>query len=82
MLQLSDLLARLPERHRLALQWFVANHEKEVPWPAPLENATKLASKAKGIYKPEWSEYALSIRQSLNSPYPDREPVIRPDGTW
>jgi hypothetical protein len=82
MVQLSDLLARLPERHRLALQWFVANHETEVPWPAPLENATKLASKAKGIYKPEWSEYALSIRQSLNSPYPDREPVIRPDGTW
>lgn len=82
MVQLSDLVAGVPERHRLALQWFVANRETEVPWPAPLENGAKLASKAKGIYKPEWSEYALSIRQSLNSPYPDKEPVVRPDGTW
>jgi putative restriction endonuclease len=82
MVELSDILARVPERHQSALRWFVNNREKVVPWPTPLENGTKLASKAKGIYKPEWSEYALSIRQSLNSPYPDREPVIRTDGTW
>jgi putative restriction endonuclease len=82
MVELSDLFGRIPERHRLALTWFVDNRGREVPWPAPLENGTKLASKAKGIYKPEWSEYALSIRQALNSPYPDREPLARSDGTW
>lgn len=80
--QLSDLLSRLPDRHRLALEWFVSNAEKETPWPRPLKDGTKLASKAKGIYKPQWSQYSLSIRQSLNSRYPDREPTIRPDGTW
>jgi len=41
-----------------------------------------LASKAKGIYKPSWSRYALSVRQTLDGPYPDREPIIRQDGTW
>jgi putative restriction endonuclease len=40
------------------------------------------ASKAKGIYKPQWTDYALSVRQNLNGPYPDREPIWRPDGTW
>jgi putative restriction endonuclease len=82
MVQLSRLLALVPERHRAALEWFVDNRDREVPWPTTLENGVRLASKAKGIYKPAWSEYALSIRQSLNSPYPDREPVTRRDGTW
>jgi hypothetical protein len=51
----------------------------------PIETAdgsTLLATKAKGIYKPAWSPYALSVRQTLGGPYPDREPIHRPDGTW
>jgi hypothetical protein len=43
---------------------------------------TLLATKAKGIYKPQWSPYALSVRQSLGGPYADREPVLRADGSW
>jgi hypothetical protein len=82
MQKLSDLLSRLPDRHRRALDWFVSHAGKEVPWPEPLEDGTKLATKAKGIYKPEWTQYALSIRQSLTTRYPDKEPVVRPDGTW
>jgi hypothetical protein len=39
-------------------------------------------TKAKGIYKPIWSKYALSVRHSLGSPYPDLEPVLHDDGTW
>jgi putative restriction endonuclease len=54
----------------------------ERAWPEPLEDGTLLASKAKGIYKPGWTRYALSVRQSIGSPYLDREPVTRPDGTW
>ena len=36
----------------------------------------------KGIYKPHGSPYALWIRQTLRGVYPDREPVVEPDGSW
>jgi hypothetical protein len=35
-----------------------------------------------GIYKPAWSRYALSVRESLERPYPDEKPIVMPDGTW
>ena len=41
-----------------------------------------MATKAKGIYKPGWTPYALSVRQTLDGTYADRDPVRRPDGTW
>lgn len=80
--QLFDLVGRLPERHRAALHWFAEHSGNDVRWPNSLSDGTKLASKAKGIYKPEWTKYALSIRQSLLSPYPDQDPMVRSDGTW
>lgn len=85
MSQLSHLLGKLEERHRRALLWFVEHAGTVQRWPQPLllpEGGTFLATKAKGIYKPAWSQYALSVRQVLDSPYPDREPVYREDGTW
>ncbi len=72
----------LPERHRAALRWFAQHSGTEQPWHNPLPDGTLLASKAKGIYKPRWSEYAISVRQSLGGPYLDRDPITRPDGTW
>lgn len=75
-------IARLPERHRLALRWFGAQMGVEHRWPDPLPNGTLLVTKAKGIYKPSWTKYALSIRQSLRSPYPDPEPEMHADGAW
>src|SRR2546422_3216236 len=82
MLNFEELTRSLPDRHRSALSWFLDQTGTDQPWPKPLPDGTLLASKAKGIYKPEWSRYALSVRQSLKSSYPDREPVLRPDGTW
>lgn len=79
---LSNLLRHLPERHVDALRWFEENAGREVPWPQPLGDGTLLVTKAKGIYKPEWSQYALSVRQSLDSPYPDRDVEQNHDGTW
>jgi len=79
---LSDKVSSLPGRHRKALNWFVINRGTEQPWPSPLVDGTLLASKAKGIYKPAWTKYALSIRQSMDGPYLDMEPVYRDDGTW
>src|SRR4051794_15454460 len=83
--QLAELLAKLPEQHRAALLWFSERAGTDEPWPKHIsssEGETLLASKAKGIYKPNWSNYALSVRQSLGGPYQDRPPVLRADGTW
>jgi putative restriction endonuclease len=83
--ELDMILARLPARHRACLDWFRERTGQEIPWPEPLvhaEGKTFLATQAKGIYKPEWSTFALSVRQTLEGPYADREPVHRDDGTW
>lgn len=82
---LHNLLSRLPEQHQLALQWFADRAGTDEPWPKPISGPSGeilLASKAKGIYKPSWTRYALSVRQSIGGPYPDREPLTRPDGSW
>jgi putative restriction endonuclease len=79
---LEELLVRLPDRHRDALRWFAEHAGTDMAWPVPLPGGTFLATKAKGIYKPNWTKYALSIRQTLNSPYHDTAPSPRPDGTW
>lgn len=80
-----ELVALLPIRHEMALSWFFERVGQECFWPGSIstpDGQTYLATRAKGIYKPEWSQYALSIRESLDSPYPDREPIVRNDGTW
>ena len=82
MLDIKKTLSRLTERHQEALRWFVAYKDQERSWPGSLPDGTLLASKAKGIYKPGWSNYALSVRQSLGGPYLDRDPTLRSDGTW
>lgn len=82
MLILDELIAALPETHRRALQWFAAHANTEQPWTSSLDDELFLVTKAKGIYKPAWSEYALSVRQVLNGPYPDQDPIVRADGTW
>jgi putative restriction endonuclease len=79
---LSDYLTTLPARHREALAWFESHAGEEVPWPRPLPDGTFLATRAKGIYKPSWSSYALSVRQSLEGPYPDRAVEWKADGAW
>jgi putative restriction endonuclease len=42
----------------------------------------RLAARAKGIYKPRYTDYALSVRQTLDSPYADKEVIRRSDGSW
>src|SRR5688572_8415087 len=78
----STILQTLSARHQAALTWFADHRGRQERWPSPLNDGTLLVSKAKGIYKPEWMDYALSIRQSLDGPYPDRDPIYRSDGTW
>src|SRR5882762_8558367 len=80
--RLIELLPDLPERHLAALRWFVGHAGEESSWPKPLPDGTLLAARAKGIYKPAWSKYALSVRRSLDGPYPDRAIEERADGSW
>lgn len=78
----NEIIMELPEMHRTALTWFFRNKGTEQTWPKPLSDGTLLASKAQGIYKPKWTKYCLSIRQSLRSRYADKELQVRSDGTW
>ena len=82
MLSIEGSLSRLTEHHQAALRWFARRAGQEGTWPRPLSDGTLLATRAKGIYKPAWTEYALSVRQSLDGPYLDRDPVVRSNGTW
>lgn len=75
-------LDRLPERHNKALQWFKDQAGITQKWPQPLSDGTLLVCLPKGIYKPKWTKYALSVRQTLDSKYPDNEPVFQSDGSW
>lgn len=72
---LEEIIGCLPRRRQVALQWFVDRAGEEHLWPKRIildrsGGLTHLASKAKGIYKPKWSEYTLSVGQVLGGPYP------------
>lgn len=82
-MRVGSLMLSVPIRHANALRWFADRCDTEQAWPAPLDHAgTLLASKAKGIYKPRWSDYALSVRHSILAPYEDGRPTIEPNGHW
>ena len=76
--QFDKLIARLPEKHRSALKWFAERAGSEQLWPETLLDGTLLASKAKGIYKPnmtllvspdlERTEYSLLASKHLRFP--------------
>lgn len=59
-------------RHEAALSWFSRHAQLELPWSAlQTEGGDRVVTSAKGIYKPAWSEYALSISQRIGSTYDD-----------
>ncbi len=82
---IDQVLGQLQSRHKEALNWFVQCAGTESDWPEELDIAgeqTLVVTKAKGIYKPSWTTYSLSVRQTLGGSYPDEEPIHRSDGTW
>ena len=85
MSDLSDALDKIHGEHRQALDWFVSNTGKVISWSAikaQTDNGFRLVNQAKGIYKPHYTDYALSVRQTLDGPYADKEVERRPDGSW
>lgn len=75
-------ISKLPAQHQHALRWFHDRSGQSIGWPEPLPDGTLLLCRPKGIYKPQWSQYALSVRQSLDSPYADQDPIIDDQGRW
>jgi putative restriction endonuclease len=82
MTDLTAVLDKLSPKHRKAINWFIKHQDEIVPWPKPLPDGTFLVNRPKGIHKPAGWRYALSVRQTLDGPYADEEPVRLPDGSW
>src|ERR1041384_6674599 len=85
MATLSEILAvheKLEPRHRTALQWFLDHEGQVVHWPDALSDGTILATRAKGIYKPEWPGSPRSFPQPIGGPYPALDTQPPPDGSW
>lgn len=78
-------MIELSHKHRAALLWF-QNHlgdiYQDASWFSGTDVDQLLASKAKGIYKPQDWDYALSIRISDDGPYRDGNIEYRADGSW
>jgi putative restriction endonuclease len=85
---LTDLdaaIAKAQGEHAQALRWFRARAGQTVGWDEIKDHAdqgARLVTQAKGIYKPRYTDFALSVRQTLDSPYADKEVVRRDDGSW
>lgn len=76
------LFEKLTASHRQRLEWFDEHSGDVITWPEPIQDGGRLASKAKGIYKPQDLTYALSIRLSFDGPYDDGDIDYRGDDTW
>jgi putative restriction endonuclease len=68
--------------HLERLRWFDERAGQVVPWPEPLPGKRHPATRAKGIYKPDGWDYALSVKILPGSKYDDGEPVETPGGGW
>ena len=78
-------MVRLTDQHLAALNWFqqhVGNSFTDAEWFDGVAVGQRLATKAKGIYKPSGFVHALSIRVSDDGPYRDGSIQFRADGTW
>lgn len=85
MVSLSDAIGKVDGGHRTALQWFLDHTGEDVSWAAMQDfsaTSVRIVNQAKGIYKPAGSDYALSVRQTLDGPYADKPIAYREDGSW
>lgn len=82
---LDAAVGRVAGEHAEALRWFRDHAGETLPWREIYANADhgpRLVNQAKGIYKPQHTNYALSVRQTLGGPYTDREVLRSEDGAW
>ncbi|MGO4438566.1 HNH endonuclease [Rhizobium sp. RAF56] len=80
-----EAIGQITAEHRIALDWFRKNAGRAVSWAemqAYADTGARLVNQAKGIYKPAYTDYALSVRQTLNGPYADRPVTPMENGAW
>jgi hypothetical protein len=85
MSELDAALLKATGEHAAGLRWFRDQTGRILSWSeiqAHAETGARLVNQAKGIYKPHYTEYALSVRQTLKSPYADKEVQRRSNGSW
>lgn len=85
MSELTKAISKTYGQHREALQWFMDRAKDVVTWSeiaAHAETGARLTNQAKGIYKPKYMDYALSVKQLIKSPYADTEIDFYRDGSW
>jgi hypothetical protein len=71
---LDSAIAKAEGEHAEALRWFKDHAGHTVSWQEIKDHADhgpRLVTQAKGIYKPHYTDFALSARQTLDSPYAD-----------
>ena len=75
-MNIRSYMSQLSTQHQNALSWFEENSgQDDVPFTSKY-NEIQLVSPAQGIYKPAWSSYALSVKETLNGSYPDQAPIL------
>lgn len=72
----------LTDDHRRSLLWFDSHASQIVAYSDLRQSQPVLVHQALGIWRPGGWDYALSIRQTLNSPYLDSSIVNLPNGDW
>ena len=71
MSDLNDAIAKATGEHAQTLRWFGDHTGRTVRWSdiqAHVDQEARLVNQAKGIYKPHYMEYALSVRQTSRKP--------------
>lgn len=85
---LDKLLSNLEPLHKLKLEWFLKNKDREILWKETqpenngLDGKSFLFNATKGIYKPRGEHYVLSFREVMGSKYSDLTPKVNEDGSW
>lgn len=70
------------EDHALCLEWFEERSGTTATWPKPIRDKIVLVTQYKGIFKPKWMPYVLSVRSSPKGPYADSPVTYNDDGIW
>lgn len=85
MAKLDVALAKVEGHHKEALLWFERFRGQRVTWAEIKQHSefgARLVNQAKGIYKPAYTDFALSVRTIQDGPYPDKEVEFRANGSW
>jgi hypothetical protein len=67
---LTSALAKVTGEHAIALDWFKQHAGQTITWTKIKDHAdlgARLVTQAKGIYKPHYTDSALSVRQTLEA---------------